>query len=45
MISGVSEVIRAKALFVYCQEAIKEKEIDFDRIFLVGCAIETPAAV
>ena len=45
MISGVNEVIRAKELLSTAKKQLEEKEINFDQDILVGCMIETPAAV
>jgi phosphotransferase system enzyme I (PtsI) len=45
MISGVGEVIRAKALLERAKNELREKKIDFDESIEVGCMIETPSAV
>ena len=45
MISGVGEVIRAKALLERAKEELRTEEVAFDKSIEIGCMIETPAAV
>ena len=45
MISGVGELIRAKEFLFTAKRQLRESGQDFDEDILVGCMIETPAAV
>ena len=45
MISGVGEVIRAKALLERAKEELRVEEVNFDESIEIGCMIETPSAV
>ena len=45
MISGVGEVIRAKALLDRAKEELRVEEVNFDESIEIGCMIETPSAV
>ncbi|MEC8043119.1 MAG: phosphoenolpyruvate--protein phosphotransferase [Verrucomicrobiota bacterium] len=45
MISGVGELIRAKEFLFTAKRQLRESGKDFDEDILVGCMIETPAAV